>query len=106
MRVSDRRQHKRTTYYCEARIEGLDVARGACRLADISAGGAFVEARTVLPPGTRTRVRFELLGQQISALAEVRYCEPGIGMGIRFLDLSPPDRATIDRFLRERSATG
>lgn len=102
MSRADRRRHPRKTYFCEARIEGLGTGRAACRVADISLGGVFVEAMTVLPPGTSTRVQFALPGHELAADAEVRYSQQGIGMGLRFVALSELDRAAIQAYLLAR----
>ena len=99
MSTPERRRFVRQPYFCEARLEGLDVARVPCRLADISVGGVFVEARTLLPVGARTRLRFHLGNREVATTAEVRYTSPGIGMGLRFLDLQPADRASILAFV-------
>ena len=95
----ERRRFPRKTFYCEARVEGLGAGRAACRIADISLGGAFVEGLSVLPAGARTQVCFTILGREVSARAEVRYSQPGIGMGLRFLALSEVDLATLRTFL-------
>jgi len=95
MGAAERRQHARVTYFTEASLEGLDVARVPCRLSDLSAGGAFVDARTNLPTGARVQMRFRLADREISVVAEVRYMVPGIGMGVRFVDLTEPDLALI-----------
>jgi len=91
----ERRRNARRTHYCEAEIEGLDFGRSPCRIADISIGGVFVEARTVLPVGTRAHVRFRLAVRELSISSDVRYSQPGSGMGIRFLELSQLDEVTI-----------
>lgn len=62
---------KRVTYFAEAELEGIDVSRRQVRLADLSTGGAFVDTRTVLPPGTIARLRFSVLGRAISVQAEI-----------------------------------
>jgi hypothetical protein len=46
-----------------------------------------------------TRLHFTVLSTTISVNAEVRYSMPGMGMGLRFLDLSREDCETIERFL-------
>ncbi len=103
MHPADRRSHARKAFYCEAQLEGLDVGRTPCRLADISVGGAFVEARTVLPVGASTHVRFRLGGREISSRAEVRYTVPGIGMGLRFTGLSAAEQGLILAFVLGQS---
>ena len=100
----DRRAHYRLTFYCEAQIEGLDLKRSSCRIADIGVGGAFVEASTVLPVGARTSVRFALLGHEITTAAEVRYSTPGIGMGLRFVNLSELGEVVIRTLIATEAA--
>lgn len=102
MGPSERREHDRITYFTEAWLDGLDVGRIPCRLSDISVGGAFLDARTTLPVGTRARLRFRLDEQEIEVVAEVRYSAPGFGMGLRFLDLTENDRRVIQSFVTNR----
>ncbi len=96
---TERRKAARVTYFAEAWLEGLDVSRTSVRLGDLSTEGAFVDARTVLPPGTVARLRFRLEEREISVMTEVRYAIPAIGMGLQFLDLPPGDRAAIQTFV-------
>lgn len=99
----DRREAKRVTYFAEAELEGIDTSRRLqVRLADLSIGGAFVDARTVLPTGTVARLKFSVLGQEIDVLAEVRYSMPAFGMGVRFRDLRPEDQDVIEDFIRQQ----
>jgi len=100
----NRRGTTRVGCFAEAEIEGIDVGnRLQLRLADLSGGGAFVDARTVLPAGTITQLRFTVLGRAISVRAEVRYSVPSFGMGVRFLDLLPEDRAFIEQFISQQA---
>jgi hypothetical protein len=100
--MDERRSSRRITFFCEAQLDGMDVSRTNVRLADLSTDGAFVDARTVLPPGSVANLRFTLLGQEVTARAEVRYSMPGMGMGLRFLDVSPEARDLIARFVDGR----
>ena len=100
MSVADRRRHDRITFFTEAWLEGLDVSRVPCRLGDLSVGGAFVDARTNLPPGTRIVMRFRVADREVTAIAEVRYAAPGIGMGLPFLAMSDDDRELISSTVR------
>jgi hypothetical protein len=103
MSDADRRSSKRVTYFAEAQFEGLDASRQfQVRLADVSVGGAFVDTRSVLPAGTMARLKFTLMGRELSVQAEVRYSMPSFGMGVRFLDLNADDRALIEEFIRQR----
>lgn len=99
MSDGERRGAKRITYFCEAKLEGMDVAHASVRLADLSVNGAFVDTRSVLPAGAVTRLRFTIGAREISVSAEVRYSMPGMGMGLRFLDLAAADREVIERLV-------
>jgi hypothetical protein len=103
MSETNRRHTARVTYFAEAELEGIDVSRVNVRLSDISPDGAFVDSRTVLPAGATAKLRFTLLGREITVQAEVRYSMPSFGMGIRFLDLQPDDRRVIDAFVASAS---
>jgi hypothetical protein len=92
------------TYYSEAELEGLDVSRVPCRLAELGVGGAFVEARTNLPIGGRASIRFRLGEREIVAQVEVRYAFEGIGMGLQFTQLSDPDKQTVASFVEQQGA--
>jgi PilZ domain len=98
----DRRAAKRITFFAEAELEGIDTSRLQVRLADLSTGGAFVDTRTVLPPGTAARLKFTVTGKEINVLAEVCYSMPSFGMGVRFLDLRPEDRVLIEQFISQQ----
>ncbi len=99
--TDERRGAKRVTFFAEAELEGMDVSRLSVRLADISASGAFVDARTVYPVGTTAHLRFTVLGHEIDVLAEVRYGMPSFGMGMRFLNLRPEDRRVLEEFIAQ-----
>lgn len=84
---------------CEA--DGL-----ACRsqVADLSVGGMFIDLQR--PPfkgGTRLRVCFSIhdAEPQVVVSAIVNYVQDGIGMGIRFVELSPLDRERIAAFVED-----
>ena len=97
--MDERRHWRRVTFFCEALLEGIDVSHAHVRIADLSVGGAFIDARTVLPPGALVNVRFTLLNQEVAATAEIRYSMPGMGMGLRFVELSSDARDLIARFV-------
>jgi uncharacterized protein (TIGR02266 family) len=75
------------------------------RTANLSSGGLYLEGTMPHPPGTRVRLRFALPGDEamIEVTAEIMPAgkDAELGMGVRFLDLSPKDRERIDRFIEE-----
>lgn len=105
MGEDDRRQSRRVSFYIEARLEGIDVGRSHVRLADLSADGAFVDARTVLPAGTIARLHFAIDSVEVSVLVEVRYSMAGFGMGVRFVDVDDATRRVLDSAIAERNGS-
>lgn len=67
------------------------------RVPDISPQGMFVNTPQAFNVGSSVRVRFRLgsSGRFIHAGAEVRYCLPGVGIGVEFVDIRPEDRTAI-----------
>jgi hypothetical protein len=62
----------------------------AIRPPDISVHGMFVNTSTHFPEGAILNLRFRLTQTdfEVQTRGEVRYCLPGTGIGIEFVDLS------------------
>ena len=73
------------------------------RVPDLSATGMFINTVRSYPEGSVLKVRFVLEGSgvEVQARAEVRYCLPGVGVGIEFVDISRESRAAIERELND-----
>lgn len=73
------------------------------RSPDLSTSGMFINTPRAYPPGAQIRVRFELLrtGVFVQAQGGVRYCLPGIGIGVKFVNLTPFARTAIERELEQ-----
>jgi hypothetical protein len=69
------------------------------RISDLSVTGAFLDCLNALPVGTRLGLRFVLNEHLLTVAAEVVHSMPQFGMGVRFLNLSPESRATIEQLL-------
>jgi hypothetical protein len=93
----ERRSDKRVQYRSEVNVEGFggELAK-ASRICDLSVSGAFIEAFTVAPEGTRLHLEFAIGESRVQGTAEVRYSVPQIGMGVRFLDLGDEERKAIE----------
>jgi hypothetical protein len=97
----DGRRHKRVTLLREIACQG-DAGTIRSETGDISAGGMFIDsARAPFPQGETVTVAFLLSPAEprITARAEVQYIQDGIGMGVRFLDLSQEDVDRVERFV-------
>ncbi len=64
---------------------------------DISLGGMFIETSEPLVVGSKVNLLFHIdsTGAAVPAKAEVLYEVFKVGVGVRFLDVSPADRARI-----------
>lgn len=59
----------------------------------------FFNTPTRFPEGTVLNLRFQLAltGAEIRTRCEVRYCLPGIGVGVEFIGISPESFRKIER---------
>lgn len=81
---------------------------------DLSGCGLFVATQTPRSVGEQVRVRFTLptFHEVIEAVTEVRWVRPAafgdgggaVGMGLRFLQISPHAKEAIVAFLKKREA--
>lgn len=94
----DRRRATRVSFPCEVECTGVGVGQSPLnpRLSDLSLTGAFVDSVVTLPPGTRVRLKFPLPSAVVTVMAEVAHAMPQFGMGVRFIDLDPAQRAAIE----------
>jgi hypothetical protein len=66
---------------------------------DLSITGAFIDSMTCFAVGSTVRMKFRVRDVVISTNAEVRYAMPHIGMGVRFLDLTPEHIAALESLI-------
>lgn len=71
----------------------------ATRPPDVSRRGMFISTVRSFPEGAVLNLRFclALSGAQISTRCEVRYCLPGVGVGVEFVGISPDAVRDIER---------
>jgi PilZ domain len=70
----------------------------ADRLPDVSPRGMFIGTSQRFPEGAVLNLKFRLAitGAEIGTRGEVRYCQPGVGVGVEFVDISPEDMRAIE----------
>ena len=87
----------------EGRTEEISV-----RPPDISRHGMFINTTKRFPEGAVMKLRFRLnrSGVEVQARAEVRYCLPGVGIGIEFIGLAPEYVEAIEQEVAHASAIG
>ena len=99
------RLYKRYSYPSELVVtcEGTD---GNIPLSgpDISVQGMFINTPAVLAEHTVLKLTFRLTrtNVKVSVRGEVRYCVPGIGAGVEFIELSTESREAIEQELDQR----
>jgi hypothetical protein len=69
---------------------------------DISLHGMFVNTSTHFPEGAIINLRFRLARSnvEVQTRGEVRYCLPGIGVGVEFVGIRPEATRAIEREVR------
>jgi PilZ domain len=77
--------------------EGHD-ERIAVRPPDISAHGMFINTTRIFPEGAVLSLRFRLgiSAVEVETRCEVRYCLPGVGVGVEFVGISPAAVRSIE----------
>jgi hypothetical protein len=72
---------------------------------DISTRGMFINTTRTFPEGAVLNVKFRLAlsGYEVHSRAEVRYCLPGVGVGVEFIDISRDSVRAIEREIEIRS---
>jgi PilZ domain len=62
----------------------------ADRLPDVSPQGMFINTSQKFPEGAVLNLNFRLAlsGAEIQTRCEVRYCQPGVGVGVEFIGMS------------------
>jgi PilZ domain len=74
----------------------------ATRPPDVSTRGMFINTSRKFPEGAVLNVNFRLAitGVEIHSRCEVRYCLPGVGVGVEFVDISPESVRAIEEEVR------
>ncbi len=76
-----------------ARIEG--------RCTDLSAGGCYVDALNPLPTGSTVQVVVTQGERKFTAQACVAFSQPGMGMGLAFMEMDAAERESLHAWLDE-----
>ena len=92
---------KAPRFRCQNSIE-VHIHGGASfwgTVADLSLGGCYVEMPLPLQPGTKLKVGIWFGESKAWAEAQVAHRTPGLGVGLKFIEISEQDRDVIRRFL-------
>ncbi|NWF76760.1 MAG: PilZ domain-containing protein [Nitrospirae bacterium] len=91
----ERRRYKRYAFHEDIIIDGSK----HCTTMDISEGGLYVSAMQIFEKGNVIEITIPFGEQNITVKAKVQYCQPGIGMGIMFIDLNEQQKMLIKKLI-------
>jgi hypothetical protein len=100
----DKRGALRVPFTCEAECSGMGTSARSPRITDVSTTGVFIDTMTEMPPGSRMTIRFRVDSTDICVDTEIAHAMAGIGMGARFLNLTPEQQAAIERLVAQQPA--
>jgi hypothetical protein len=66
---------------------------------DLSEDGMYIYTRSSFLPNSIVEVGFSLENEPISVMAEVQHVENGIGIGVKFVELSEDVSGMIKRYV-------
>jgi hypothetical protein len=69
------------------------------KTADLSLGGCFLEMPNPLPKGTQVRIALWIKESKIWANGEVVTSTPGFGIGVKFTEITEPDKNQIKQLI-------
>jgi hypothetical protein len=75
---------------------------------DISTRGMFINTNRTFPEGAVLNVQFRLAqsGVRVRTRCEVRYCLPGVGVGVEFVEISPESVRAIEKEIETGNGHG
>lgn len=89
------RKKRRVCLKKEVKINNIITAH----ILDISEGGMFIYTQAEFIPGAMLELVFTIVGKEIKAKGSVQHTKPGVGIGIKFINLSIDDFTHLKRFL-------
>ncbi len=92
----ERRKHERFPFIEDILVDGTK----RCTTADISEGGLYISAIQVFEENNVIDVTIPFKGENLTFKAKVRHCQPGIGLGIMFIELSDEQEVKIKEVIK------
>jgi hypothetical protein len=100
-----RRTRHRISFNLELRDQRMNIPLRV-NATDISGNGCYVESILPLPVGTNLNLEFWIDEERVKTNAVVRTCDPGVGMGIEFLGLTPEMQDAFQKHLEKLDPAG
>ena len=100
--IKERRSVPRFPLIATAEIlESTSAMRLSGRISEISRKGCYVDVLNPLPSGTTIQLRVSRDSGSFATTARVIYVDPGMGMGIGFVDTAADQLTILDAWLAE-----
>jgi hypothetical protein len=87
----EQRRYDRFPFLEDILIDGTKM----CTSMDICEGGLYISAIQVFERNSIVDLAIPFKGTKVTLRAQIQYCQPGIGMGVRFVDMSDNQKAAI-----------
>ena len=100
-----RRARHKISFNLELRDERTNVPMRV-NATDISGNGCYIEMIMPMAVGTALKVDFWIEQEHVNSSAIVRTCDPGVGMGIEFLTLTPDLQERFQSLLEKLEPAG
>jgi len=100
-----RRARHKISFNLELRDERTNVPMRV-NATDISGNGCYIEMIMPMAVGTPLKVDFWIEQEHVNSSAIVRTCDPGVGMGIEFLTLTPDLQERFQSLLEKLDPAG
>ena len=100
-----RRARHKISFNLELRDERTNVPLRV-NATDISGNGCYIETIMPMAVGTALKVDFWMEEEHVNTSAIVRTCDPGVGMGIEFLGLTPDLQDRFQSLLEKLDPAG
>jgi hypothetical protein len=100
----ERRAFPRYSLSADAEIvESKSRTKMSARVSDLSRMGCYVEMMSPFPLGSQVKLRIMKNKKPFIAQASVAYAAEGMGMGLKFTELEPPQILMLEKWLSELS---
>jgi hypothetical protein len=92
----EQRKHKRFLFRADMVVEGTNT----CSSMDISESGVYLSTIQYFEENHLVNISIPLDRENLAIKGEVKYCQPGIGMGVMFVGLSDEQRVKIRELVK------
>lgn len=98
----DKREVPRYSFIAEVTVTDVSSdTRFSGRISEISRKGCYVDILNPLPVGTTLQLKISRDLGVLTTTGKIIYAQPGMGMGVAFLDIPPDQLKTLDAWLAE-----